>query len=170
MPQTATQPGQEPSARLPKLPSMAVETFTIREAAKRCGVTYQAMRKRVDRDTLQTVKREGVRRIPRSELERTGLWPGSTTSDAELRAENERLRPEPETHRVLTERAQGAEAAEREAREHAEQGAMKDRAERQVAEQRAESLTTEAEAIANAGPIRALRLRKQLRQKLQDAA
>ena len=149
---------------------MAAETFTIREAAKRCGVTYQAMRKRVDRGALQTVKREGVRRIPRSELERAGLWPGSTTSDVELRAENERLRQELEAHRVLAEQAQSAEAAERSARERAERGAVEDRAERGVAEQRAKALRAEAEAIANAGPIRALRLRKQLREKLQDAA
>ncbi|KKK92604.1 hypothetical protein LCGC14_2701270 [marine sediment metagenome] len=45
-----------------------------------------------------------------------------------------------------------------------------ERQQRKPAEQRAESLTGEVEAIANAGPIRALRLRKHLRQKLQDAA
>jgi hypothetical protein len=55
----------------------AMETFTIREAAQRCEVSYQLMRKRVDRGTLQTVKRDGVRRVPRTELERVGLWPGS---------------------------------------------------------------------------------------------
>lgn len=54
-----------------------MDTFTIREAAERCELSYQLIRKRVDRGTLQTVKRDGVRRIPRSELERAGLWPGS---------------------------------------------------------------------------------------------
>jgi len=39
---------------------VAVETFSIREAAERCGVSYQAMRKRVDRESVRVVKRDGV--------------------------------------------------------------------------------------------------------------
>jgi hypothetical protein len=35
------------------------------------------LRKKVDRGALRVVKHDGVRRIPRSELERAGLWPGA---------------------------------------------------------------------------------------------
>lgn len=149
-----------------KLPGMAIETFTIRDAAKRCGVTYQAMRKRVDRESVRTVKRDGVRLIPRGELERAGLWPGSTASDHELRAENERLRCELETHRTLTERAQGAGAAERQARELAEQAAIKERAEREAAEQQAVELRDRQHRLAQAG----WRERRQLLRDLRTAA
>ena len=54
-----------------------METFTIPEAAERCQVSYEALRRRADRGSVQTVRRDGVRRIPRTELERIGLWPGS---------------------------------------------------------------------------------------------
>jgi hypothetical protein len=54
-----------------------METFTIREAAERCEVSYQAVRKRVDRGSVQVVHKDGVRRIPQAELERAGLWPGA---------------------------------------------------------------------------------------------
>ena len=149
--------------------SMSVETFTIREAAEKCGVTYQAMRKRVDRGTLQTVKKEGVRRIPRSELERAGLWPGSTLADEELRKENEQ-------HRQLTEQAQSTAEAERKAREAAEAAASQARAERLAAEQqasankeKAEKLRAELEEVSNAGPIKAWRLRRQIKERLETA-
>lgn len=157
--------------------SMSVETFTIREAAKRCKVTYQSMRKRVDRGTIQTVKKEGVRLVPRSELERAGLWPGSTTSDAELHKENERLRQELEQHRVLTEQAQSTAEAERTARTAAEAEMSKAKTERLAAEQLAEAKQKKADAfqadleeISKAGPIKALRLRRQIRSRLEEAA
>lgn len=156
---------------------MSVNTFTIREAAEHCGVTYQAMRKRVDRETLRTVKKDGVRVIPRSELERAGLWPGSTTADVELRKENERLRQELEQHRVLTEQAQSTAEAERAARAEAEEEVSRARAERLAAEQMVESsrekastLQAQLEEISNAGPIKALRLRRQVRRRLEEAA
>ena len=53
-----------------------METYTLSEAAERSGVSVEAMRRRADRGTLRTVKREGVRRVPRSELERAGLRVG----------------------------------------------------------------------------------------------
>ena len=49
-------------------------TLTIREAADLCGMSRDAMRGRVERETVRSVLgRDGKRRIPRSELERTGL-------------------------------------------------------------------------------------------------
>jgi hypothetical protein len=79
--------GQPPDRPLASEP----ETFTIRGAAERCGVSYQAIRKRVDRGSIGVVKRRGVRLVPRSELERVGLWPsGAPAAQREL----ERLREE----------------------------------------------------------------------------
>jgi hypothetical protein len=73
-----------------------MERFTIRAAAERCGVSYDSLRKRVDRGSLQVVKEDGLRMIPREELERAGLWPeeGADRVEAEiarLRSENEQL-------------------------------------------------------------------------------
>jgi len=50
-----------------------VETLTIAEAADATGLTKKAIRNRVDRGQLRAVLRDGVRRIPRSELDRTRL-------------------------------------------------------------------------------------------------
>jgi hypothetical protein len=151
-----------------------METFSIREAAEHCGVSYQAMRKRVDRGSVQIVKRDGVRRIPRVELERAGLWPGARQGDNEevagLRQENERLREELVQHRQLTERAEAAVDAERQARDRVELEFHRERAERHASEQASEQarrerdeLRSHLEEIANAGPIRVLRLRRKLR-------
>lgn len=51
----------------------SVEAYTIREAAALCGIGHRALRGRVDTGKLRTVKVDGVRRIPRAELERVGL-------------------------------------------------------------------------------------------------
>lgn len=122
--------------------TLRMEAFTIREAAERCRVSYEALRKKVDRGSLRVVKHDGVRRIPQSELERAGLWPGALSSDAPdvaaLREEAERLRRELGEHRLLTARAQAAAGAEREARELIEQDLHRERAERRVAEDRLE--------------------------------
>jgi excisionase family DNA binding protein len=50
-----------------------METLTITEAAEATGVSKKALRNRVDRGQLRAVLRDGMRRIPRSELERIGL-------------------------------------------------------------------------------------------------
>ena len=66
--------------------------YTIREAAELCGLSRDAMRGRVERETVRSVLgRDGMRRIPRSELQRAGLldharnhdeWPrGTATMD-----------------------------------------------------------------------------------------
>src|ERR1700749_3141366 len=57
-----------------------METFTFAEAAEVTGVSKKALRNRVYRGNLQAVLRDGVRRIPRSELERAGLL--TSSSDA----------------------------------------------------------------------------------------
>ncbi|PZR69984.1 MAG: hypothetical protein DLM63_00485 [Solirubrobacterales bacterium] len=119
-----------------------METFTIRESAEQCRISYEALRKKVDRGAVRVVKHDGVRRIPRSELERAGLWPGVRPDDspdiAALREEAERLRRELLAHRQLTQRVQAAAGAEREARELIEQELHREHAERLVAEQRLE--------------------------------
>jgi len=48
-------------------------TVTIAEAAALTGLTKTAVRRRVERGSLSAVVRDGVRRIPVSELERQGL-------------------------------------------------------------------------------------------------
>jgi cell division protein FtsB len=83
---------------------MEQETYTIREAAERCDFSYEALRRRVDRGSLRAIVDNGVRRLARSELERAGLWPGSSPEARQLeelrravqglRDENERLRAE----------------------------------------------------------------------------
>jgi excisionase family DNA binding protein len=50
-----------------------METLTITEAAEATGLSKKAVRNRVDRGQVRAVLRDGVRRIPRSELERVGL-------------------------------------------------------------------------------------------------
>ncbi len=50
-----------------------METLTIAEAAEATGLTKKAIRNRVDRGQLRAVLRDGIRRIPRSELDCAGL-------------------------------------------------------------------------------------------------
>ena len=142
---------------------MATENFTIREAADACGLTYEAMRARVDRGTIRAGKRreDGSRVIPESELQRTGLLPGADV--ATLRAEVDRLQSELKTHRLLTEKARSETGVERAARERIEEALHQARAEKQAADQAAEELQTQLKEIAAAGPIRAFRLRRKLR-------
>lgn len=117
-----------------------METFTIREAAERCQVSYEALRRRVDRGSVQTLRKDGVRRIPRAELERVGLWPGAR-SDApqevqRLQGELERLSGELHELRLLPRKVD----AERKARELIETSLHEERATRQAAEARLRDL------------------------------
>lgn len=50
-----------------------METLTIAEAADATGRSKKAIRNRVDRGQLRAVLRDGVRRIPRSEVDRLCL-------------------------------------------------------------------------------------------------
>ncbi len=150
-----------------------METFTIREAAARCGVSYQAIRKRVDRGSIRVVRKDGVRLIPRTELERTGLWPGPR-SDApaelqRLQAENEDLRRELVQLRALPQKVE----AEREARERIEQALFEERADKQIAEARLrEAEQARAEAAARLEQLAAARFfaRRRLLRELHESA
>lgn len=53
-----------------------MESYTFAEAEELTGATRKALRNRVYRGQLESVLRSGVRRIPRSELERAGLLRG----------------------------------------------------------------------------------------------
>ena len=135
-----------------------METFTIREAADACGLTYEALRARVDRGTIRAGKRreDAARVIPKSELQRVGLLPGDEHAD--LHAEITRLREELQAHRLLAERAQGETAVEREARERIEQALHQERAEKKSAEEElreAEHARTDAEAERQAAEVKA---------------
>lgn len=48
---------------------------TMREAAELCGTTRNAIRGRVERGSLRSLVRDGVRVVPLSELKRAGLYP-----------------------------------------------------------------------------------------------
>lgn len=132
--------------------------YTLREAAELCGTTQTALRKRADRKSIQTVMRDGVRCVPRSELIRHGLLPDAELAQAQARVAE--LELEVLTHRQLAERAGGELEAERQARETLE---------RELHEQRAAAATAAAaraeleQELADAGPIRAWRLSRELR-------
>ena len=66
-----------------------METYTFSEAAEATGLTKKALRNRVYRGQIRSVLRDGVRRIPRSELERVGLAldEGETLDEAQERHE-----------------------------------------------------------------------------------
>jgi hypothetical protein len=147
-----------------------METFTIREAADACGMTYEAMRARVDRGSLRAGKRreDGTRVIPKSELERLGLLPGADV--AELQAEVDRLQKELRTHRLLAERAEGQTVAERKARELIEQTMYQERSEKQSLtlqlrelEQAHEDTTVKLTELHGAGFFARRRLLRELR-------
>ena len=117
-----------------------METFTIREAAQRCQISYEALRRRVDRGTVQTVRKEGIRLIPRGELERVDLWPGARSDAPEevqrLQVELERVRGELKELRLLPRKVD----EERQAREVFESKWHQERTTRQAAEARLQEL------------------------------
>ena len=47
-----------------------MENFTTRDAAERCEVNSEAMRRRADRGSIQVVVKDGTRRMPRAEFDR----------------------------------------------------------------------------------------------------
>jgi hypothetical protein len=130
------------------------ETYSIREAADVCRMSYEAMRARVDRGVVAAVKRDGVRHIPRAELERAGLWPGSAQPAVdvdELRAENAQLRDELRELRLLPQRIErewrARVQAEHDARERAEAASHAALAERTEIELRARQAEAQAQAV-----------------------
>lgn len=143
--------------------------LTLREAAERCGISHTAMRKRADRGGLATVKREGVRCVPLSELERHGLLPDAELVAARRRVEE--LEREVAEHRQLVESTERARAAEHEAMLAATEAAMRHRAEAEVASQRLEERAAELaeleERLERAGrglfgPIRSWALSREI--------
>jgi excisionase family DNA binding protein len=118
--------------------------LTISEAATLTGLSRKALTRRVERGSLRAVKDERGRRvIPRGELERVELLnPDGSPGD---------------------EGSPGGELVIwRDLYEH-------ERQEREAADAHARELEHDLIAIANAGPIRALRLRRQLRAKLAES-
>jgi excisionase family DNA binding protein len=112
--------------------------LTLREAAELCGVSLNTLRKRADRGQLRVVLSGGVRRVPRSELERAGLVPGADVRA--LRGDLERARRDLAEYRQLTARAESALAAEQRAHELTRGTLAEQRAGRQTVEQRLEAL------------------------------
>jgi len=148
----------------------SMETLTIREAADACGMTYEAMRARVDRGTLRAGKRrdDGARMIPKSELLQAGLLPGADV--VQLHSEIDQLRRELKEHRLLTERAQSETAAERQARELIEQSMHRERAERQTLQAQLEQIeqaqveaSSKLERLTDAGFFARRRILRELR-------
>ncbi len=136
-------------------------------------MSYQALRRRVDRGAVQTVMKDGARRIPRSELERVGLWPGAQASaPAEvqrLQHELDVARQELRQLRLLPREVD----AEREARERIEAALHEERAGRHTAQavretleaelRTAEDASAKLEQIARAGFWERRRLLRALR-------
>ena len=98
-----------------------METLTLSEAAKRCGVSRKAIARKVERGALRSVLVDGKRRVSLSELERGGYQPQSgavgdgephgephdpTGAIAPLLARLERLAAENARYRLLTEQAE----------------------------------------------------------------
>jgi excisionase family DNA binding protein len=125
-------------------PAGVPRLLTISEAASATGLSRKALTRRIERGSLRAVKDDRGRRVvPRGELERSGLLNVDGT-------------PGEEGH------PGGALVVWRDLYEQ-------ERQEREESDAHARALEHELIAIANAGPIRALRLRRQLRVKLSEA-
>lgn len=115
---------------------------TISQAAVATGLSRKAIARRIERGTLRAVHdNRGRRVVPLGELERAGM----------LRDDDGQGNPGGElvVWRDLYER---------------------ERNERMAYHERAQQLERELVAIANAGPIRAMRLRRQVRAKLSSSS
>lgn len=151
-----------------------METLTIAEAAEATGLTKKAIRNRVDRGQLKAVLRDGVRRIPLSELDRAGLATTTPETDSEAGIGQEATSGQPQeassgwTELLGRLERQASELAElrqltREAeslqadRTRLEEAFHQERTEKQAAEQRIDE-------FANAGWRERRRLLRELRQ------
>lgn len=144
-----------------------METLTIAEAAEATGLSKKALRNRVDRGQLRAVLREGVRRIPRSELERAGIavrLPHEAADGADTPPQDEAESPslEATAWRDVLERLerQAGELAElrvitrqaeslREERDRFEAAVQREHAERQAAEARLQEVEQAHAATAD---------------------
>lgn len=123
-------------------PAGTPRLLTIAEAASATGASTKAIARRIERGTLRAVHdNQGRRVVPRTELERVGL----------LNEDGEPGNPGGELviWRDLY---------------------QQERANRETADQRALTLERDLVAIANAGPLRALKLRRQLRRDLDASS
>ncbi len=133
-----------------------MDTYTLSEAAQLTGTSLQALRRRADRGTLRTVQQDGKRRVPRSELERAGLRVGPAADIAEVVAQLTATIVAQERELAALRALPAAVEAERRHVEEVD-------AERQAAAAARDELQAQVDQLAQAGPIRALRLRRQLR-------
>lgn len=125
-------------------PAGVPRLLTISEAASSTGLSRKALTRRIERGSLRAVKDDRGRRVvPRGELERAELLNADGTPGDEGYPGGELV-----VWRALYEQ---------------------ERQEREEAAAHARELEHDLIAIANAGPIRALRLRRQLRAKLSEA-
>lgn len=126
----------ETGQKAPPDPSHAGDPLllTLPEAAVLTGLSVKALSRRIERGTLPSELHQGRRLVRRGELERLNASP-----------------PEIPAEGGTGEVVRWRELYERE------------RQERDVAEKRAQDLELQLVAIANAGPIRAMRLRRQIR-------
>jgi len=148
---------------------MATQLFTIREAAERCGVTYESIRKRVDRGTLTSLKKDGVRLIPRDELERLHLWPGSQRQLSDS-LELQHLRTELDNALAELATLRPQLDTERESRERSEAAMHQHRAEAITARAQLESTTSVIEPLTAGGLISGFRALRALRRREQQTA
>ncbi len=115
--------------------------LTPAEAAAATGLAKKVITGRMDRGTLRVVRDElGTRRVPRAELVRAGLLEASHPGESPAKSAS------PPGELVRWEDLYERERAKAEALAESER-----------------ELYAQLAAIANAGPIRALRLRHQLR-------
>lgn len=112
--------------------------LTITEAARETGLSTKAIARRIERGTLQAILNDqGQRVVARAELESRGLLVEGHPGVSPAGRGGELV-----VYRDLFERERTA---------------------REAADERARQLELDLTAIANAGPFRALRLRRQLR-------
>lgn len=122
--------------------------LTVAEAAKLCGLTPKVISGRMDRGTLRVVRDDsGTRRVPRAELARAGLL--TPSHPGESGDESASHPGELVIWQDLYER---------------------EREQREAVQEREVELRVQLAAIANAGPIRALRLRRALRASVEAGA
>jgi hypothetical protein len=144
-------PGESPTPS-PASDGGEPELLTLPEAAVLTGLSTKALTRRIERGTLPSELHTGRRYVRRGELARRQLLgAGNPAEEGSGDGGGELV-----VWRELYDR------------ERAEHAATRERVEAAAAE--AERLRLELAAIANAGPIRAMRLRRQIRHQLGVSA
>lgn len=133
-----TDPSPPPGFDPIEAPPEPQRLLTITEAAAATGISRKALTRRIERGTLRSVKdSQGRRVVPRGELERAGLLGTGHVDHV--------------PHHPVGELVIWRDLYERERQAHEQTSA------------RVHDLELDLMALANAGPIRALRLRRRLR-------